>query len=91
MGEFVFPETIKRIGKWDEEGGGKGKKKEHVSENTMKMPEKTNDKMTIFEKLSHNNLSLELSISQVIVSYFIVESERRKYCVTAIQKFSGEQ
>ena len=66
MGEFVFPEMIRRIGHWDEEGGGKGKKEEQKKENTMKMPKKINDNMTLIEKLSHNNLSLELYISQVL-------------------------
>ena len=69
MGEFVFPETIRSIGHWDEEGGGKGKKEEQKKENTMKIPKKINDNMTLIEKLSHNNLSLELSISQVLIAY----------------------
>ena len=69
MGEFVFPEMIRRIGHWDEEGGGKGKKEEQKKENTMKMPKQRNDNMNLIEKLSHNNLSLELSISQVLIAY----------------------
>ena len=62
MGEFVFPETIKRIGWWDEWGGGEGKKKkEQKKEKSMKLPKQRNDNMTLIEKLSHNHLSLELS------------------------------
>ena len=77
MGEFVFPETIRRIGNWDEEGGGKEKEKEQKKENTRKVPRKTNENMTLLKKISHNNLSFELSISQVLDTY-IKDWERKE-------------
>ena len=68
MGEFVFPETIKRMGQWGQSGGEEKKMKEREMEKGNKSAGGIKDddmKGIIFRNMSHNNLSQELSIAQV--------------------------
>ena len=72
MGEFVFPETIKRMGQWGESGGEERKLKEREIQNGSKsagMIKKDHVKETVFGNMSHNNFSQELSIAQVEQSF----------------------
>ena len=68
MGEFVFPETIKRMGQWGAGGAEERKLKEREIKSENKSVGKESLKETILGSMSHNNLSQELSISQVGLS-----------------------
>ena len=66
MWEFVFSEIPARFGHLGEEKNGEARmKKEERNDTDEKADKKKSENKTIIGRMSHNNLSFELSIAQV--------------------------